>query len=262
MSCGELSDLLYAFVDGELSVEQNVAILKHTELCPRCAAVVARERELRELTMRATQEPAPPELAARLVSQAAGRLEYEHEQLAPAASPGLRRWGWGLAAAALLALGLGLSAAWTCDLLCVRGCPTMRLAQAAVRAAEDEPRLSLTELQAAFPRPLFVPAACGITVEGGQLVSAAGAPPRPLLRLRCQRSGQQGMFVYVDEGHSHFWQRKTLPDGRVYLEAQTADGLHLVGWRAHGGVYVCLAQTEVREGALFALAAAVRDAAG
>ena len=40
------------------------------------------------------------------------------------------------------------------------------------------------------------------------------------------------------------------------------DGLHLVGWRARGGVYVCLSQTEVREGALFALAAAGRDAAG
>ena len=62
MSCHELNDLLYPFVDGELSVEQNVSLLKHVELCPPCAARVARERDLRGLVERAAQHERPAHL--------------------------------------------------------------------------------------------------------------------------------------------------------------------------------------------------------
>lgn len=263
MSCEELSDLLCACVDGELSVAQNLALREHCELCARCAALLARERELRALIEAAGRESSARSAeawAAALVEGAAARLEAEGvEEADPRASPGRRGLVRG-AAAALLAAGLAFALSPSSNPLCVRGCPTLSLAVAA-RAAEGEPTLSLIELQAAFPPPLFVPAFCGLTVEGGQLVSAAGAPPRPLLRLRCQRSGQRAALLHVPAGHSHLWRRRTLPDGRDYLEARTPEGLHLVGWPARGGVYVCLAEVEVREGALFALAAAVRDAA-
>jgi putative zinc finger protein len=249
VSCHELNDLLYPFVDGELSVEQNVALLKHLELCPPCAARVARERELRGLVERAAAEPADPEIRV-LVGAALDRVE------APAGRP-LARW-LSLAAGLLLALGTGLGLLYA-DPFCWQGCPTMRLANAAARSAEAEPSLSLDELRASFPRPLFVPAACGVEVKGGHLVAAAGAPPRPLLRLRCGRTGQGCLLLHVPEGHGHFWQRRERADGRVYLEARTPDGLHLVGWRAKGGVYVCLAREEVKSDALFAMAAAVRD---
>jgi len=251
MSCGELNDLLYPFVDGELSVEQNVGLLKHLELCPPCAARVARERDLRGLVERAAQEPAGPEVQT-LVGAALDRAEAEVP-----APRSLTRW-LSLAAGLLLALGTGLALAYN-DPFCWQGCPTVRLASAAAQVAEGEPTLSLEELRASFPRPLFVPAACGVEVRGGHLVAASGAPPRPLLRLRCGTTGQGCLLLHVPEGHGHFWQRRERPDGRVYLEARTPDGLHLVGWRAKGGVYVCLAQEEVKSGALFAMAAAVRD---
>jgi len=255
MSCRELNDLLYPFVDGELSVEQNVNLLKHVELCPPCAARVARERELRGLVARASQEPVGPQLQA-LLGAALDRAEAEAEAEDPAPRS-YARW-LSLAAGLLIALGAGLAMAYD-DPFCMKGCPTLRLANAAARVADGEPTLSLEELRASFPRPLFVPAACGVEVSGGHLVAAAGAPPRPLLRLRCGRTGQGCLLLHVPEGHGHFWQRRERPDGRVYLEARTPDGLHLVGWRAKGGVYVCLAQEEVKSGALFAMAAAVRD---
>ena len=253
MSCRELNDLLYPFVDGELSVEQNVGLLKHLELCPPCAARVARERDLRGLVARAAQEPAGPQVL-QLVGAALDRAQAEDEVPAPRS---LARW-LSLAAGLLIALGAGFGVTFA-DPFCWQGCPTMRLANAAAQVADGEPTLSLEELRASFPRPLFVPAACGVEVRGGHLVAASGAPPRPLLRLRCRKTGQGCILLHVPEGHGHFWQRRERADGRVYLEARTPDGLHLVGWRAKGGVYVCLAQEEVKSDALFAMAAAVRD---
>lgn len=253
MSCSELSDLLFPFVDGELSVEQNVGLLKHLELCPRCAALVARERELRSAVDRSAREPVTPEVMS-LVGAALDRVDEAELQ-----SPRRLRTWLSLAAALLVALGLGVSALAYADPFCWQGCPTLRLANAAAQAAEAEPTLSLEELRASFPRPLFVPAACGVEVKGGHLVAASGAPPRPLLRLRCGVTGQESLLLHVPEGHDHFWQRSERADGRVYLEARTPDGLHLVGWRANGGVYVCLASKEVESGALFNMAAAVRD---
>lgn len=250
MSCAELSDLLYPFVDGELSVEQNVSLLKHLELCPACAARVARERELRGLVARASTEAGGPELQA-LVGAALDRAQAE------GSTPRRARW-LSLAAGLLVTLGVGLGLILE-DPFCWQGCPTLRIANAAAQVAEGEPTLSLDELRASFPRPLFVPAACGVEVQGGHLVAASGAPPRPLLRLRCGRTGQRCLLLHVPEGHGHFWQRRERPDGRVYLEARTPDGLRLVGWRAQGGVYVCLAEEDVRGEVLFAMAAAVRD---
>lgn len=259
MSCRELSDLLYPFVDGELSVEQNVCLLKHLELCPSCAGRVARERELRGLVERAAKEPAGTDVMA-LMGAALDRAvqeEAEPEELGAAPRAALVRW-LSLAAALLITLGVGAGLAFG-NPFCVKGCPTMRLANAAAQAADTTPTLTLAELRQSFPRPLHVPAACGIKVEGGQLVEASGAPPRPLLRLRCGKTGQCAVLLHVPEGHGHFWQQRELPDGRVYLEAHTPDGRHLVGWRAKGGVFVCVAQEEVKSGALFAMAAAVRD---
>ncbi|MBL4847717.1 MAG: zf-HC2 domain-containing protein [Planctomycetes bacterium] len=249
MSCQSLADLLYPFVDGELSVEQNVTILKHLELCSNCAARVARERDLRGLVNRAAREPVNADTHA-LVASALDRAE---------AVPPRRLWVR-FAAAAVLLIGVGVGLLVSADPFCWQGCPTLRLAHAAARAAQDEPPLSLEELRESFPRPLFVPAACGVDVKGGHLVAAAGAPPRPLLRLRCAATGQESLFLHVPEGHSHFWQRRERADGRVYLEARSPDGLHLVGWRAKGGIYVCLTDKEVQSDALFDMAAAVRDA--
>ena len=46
MNCAEFRDLLNPFLDSELEVEQNVACLKHVELCTARAAQAEHERAL------------------------------------------------------------------------------------------------------------------------------------------------------------------------------------------------------------------------
>ena len=193
MNCAEVRDRLQPFLDGELSVEQNVALLKHSELCPSCAGLLEREQSLAALVKSAASEPVPAGKRRALLDSPLRQVERERTRG--------RRWALGVLAALVLA-SVGL-VHWHSDPLCISGCGTATIARAALQAAEERPR-SIDDLQRSFPRPLRVPRPCGLELEGGYLVRMFDVVDRPLLRLRCKRSGQRVLLVHVPGGHMHF----------------------------------------------------------
>lgn len=66
MKCHEVRRALDPFMDDELSVPENLAVLAHLNLCAGCASVFEGESALRQALCRQLGgEAAPPELAAR-----------------------------------------------------------------------------------------------------------------------------------------------------------------------------------------------------
>lgn len=45
MKCSDLKKYFYPFIDNELSVEQNLEVMEHLNMCARCAGQVEQERE-------------------------------------------------------------------------------------------------------------------------------------------------------------------------------------------------------------------------
>ena len=68
MNCTEFGAWLHPYVDGELSVGETAAADAHVATCVTCAALVRRERGLRQLLGRQPREAAPAELRARVAA--------------------------------------------------------------------------------------------------------------------------------------------------------------------------------------------------
>ena len=249
MNCAEVRDRLQPFLDGELSVEQHVALLKHSELCPACAGFLEREQALVSLVKSAASDPVPSDKRRALLDGAFREVERERTR---------GRWRVVAAIAALILATVGL-VSWHSDPLCLSGCGTAKIARAALAAAREAPPQTIDALQRTFPRPLRVPRPCGLEVEGGYMVRMFDVVDRPLIRLRCKRSGQQVLLVHVPGGHMHFWQRKTCADGRCYFRTERPD-LCVVGWEEGDGMWLVVTEREVRQDSLFVAAAALRDA--
>src|SRR5579872_535835 len=101
MKCHESKRHLDLFMDGELSVQENLKVLEHLNLCRPCADVYEGEKALRALLRaRLGSGAAPAGLADRLLA--------EEASAAPVAPPpALRRRGWmPLAAAAAFAVAV------------------------------------------------------------------------------------------------------------------------------------------------------------
>lgn len=250
LNCAEVRDRLQPFLDGELSVEQNVALLKHSELCSACAGFLEREQALVSLVKSAASEPVPSDKRRALLDGAFREVERERTR---------GRWRVVAALAALILATVGL-VSWHSDPLCLSGCGTAKIARAALAAARETPQ-TIDDLQRTFPRPLRVPRPCGLEVEGGYMVRMFDVVDRPLIRLRCKRSGQRVLLVHVPGGHMHFWQRKTCADGRCYFRTERPD-LCVVGWEEGDGMWLVVTEREVRQNSLFVAAAALRDAFG
>ncbi len=62
MNCQDFETRLPPYVDGELGVDETLATETHAAECPRCQALVERERHFRQLLRRQPREAAPPEL--------------------------------------------------------------------------------------------------------------------------------------------------------------------------------------------------------
>lgn len=100
MKCHEARRHLDLFMDGELTVPENMKVLEHLNLCRPCAGVYEGEKSLRGV-LRADlgSERAPAGLADRALAAAAGPRPAEPESRAP-------RWGR-IAAAAAIFIVLG-----------------------------------------------------------------------------------------------------------------------------------------------------------
>lgn len=242
MDCAALRDLLHPYLDGELEVVQNVAVLKHMEMCASCHARCEEERRLSEIVAHAALSPLVEADRRRLLDRAYALHDRP-------------RWRSRLAIAAGLLLAAGLGVLATADPFCWGGCPTGRVIEQAHRTAQTAPPRSLSELRASFPEMPPLPPACQVKVLGGNMVRVPGAPDRPMIRLRCAKSGKAFSFVWIPDGHAHFWQRTERKQGRDYVVGSSGP-MRLVGWRDQRGLWACLGETETSR--LFAFATAVR----
>ncbi len=102
MTCEEFRARLSPYADGEVGVDETLAADAHAARCGRCEALVARERQFRQLLRRQPRESARPELRARILAEC--RREVRRARLRP--------WLWAppLAAAAALAVAALLPA--------------------------------------------------------------------------------------------------------------------------------------------------------
>lgn len=92
MKCHEARRQLDLFLDGELSVQENLKVLEHLNLCSPCSGVYEGEKTIRESLKEQWTMPAPPELVSRI-----------REKIARSRS---RFWRWGGIAAVFLLGGL------------------------------------------------------------------------------------------------------------------------------------------------------------
>jgi anti-sigma factor (TIGR02949 family) len=95
MKCHDANHHLDLFMDGELSVPENLKVLEHLNLCRPCAGLYEGEKALRAvLRARAGSDKAPDGLAERLTAVA------PEAPVAPAVTPFVRRRLLSVAAAA------------------------------------------------------------------------------------------------------------------------------------------------------------------
>ena len=66
MTCQELSDILFEFLNDELDPSQSATIHSHLEACPHCVHFVATYQITIEVSRRLPVAPLPPELVERL----------------------------------------------------------------------------------------------------------------------------------------------------------------------------------------------------
>jgi mycothiol system anti-sigma-R factor len=76
LDCAESVRELYAFLDGELTVERRTAIRGHLEGCPDCYGGFDFEVELRQVVSASCREEVPPALLSRV---AAALADLQHE---------------------------------------------------------------------------------------------------------------------------------------------------------------------------------------
>ena len=196
MQCRDVRELADSFVDGELSVELNQAILRHLESCPACQADIEARRALRERVRSAFL--AADTLAPRRewVDQLRDRLRTP---AAPQPTKTFRAWqsgGLALAATLLLAASVVVvfGPAW-------RGASA--LVELARTAAGDHRNCAITFALAERPIPLaeaaarYDPAYRALEQTPADVVPARGGAIEVLERHSCVYAGRRFAHVVV-----------------------------------------------------------------
>ena len=251
MRCPEVRDLLHPFLDGELPVAQNVALLKHLELCTGCRQRSEEERRLAALVVGAGTERLDEAARSALLAGAFARsAASERRRVSPLLA---------VAAALMLALGLG-GTAYATDAVCLFwGCPSA----CSTRRAVDHAALALIPeaRQPGSEADRAAPPACAMECVERKLLAAAGSgfPERPVLRYRCKKTGNECFYVRMPGARAHRWMFRTLKDTRRYVVI-ARDDVRLIGWKTDDGMAFCVAPDDLPEESLTVMASRVRDA--
>lgn len=247
--CVDVRDMLHPFVDGELEVAENVALLKHLELCEPCRKRCEQERALKGLVGSCLEECVSEVERRRILTGAFARAERS-------------RWRENLVrVAAVLAIvaGLGMAGMAYAEPCLFKPCPTEVALEAAIEATRHQP-LPLVEVTNAFPGELKVPRPCNMEACDGYMFEAPGCAPRPMVRFRCQRSGQYVTYLRVPSKHRLCFHRAHMArDGRRYATLDSGAMRAVIWYDEKGELRACLAPKEMPEQELYVLASAVRD---
>lgn len=107
MNCEQMTALLSAYVDGELTVQEEKQVQEHLEQCPECRALYEQLQTLHTSFSDLEEIPAPENFARGVMS----RIKVEQKPAKPKVIPLFKRPQFravmGLAACAVLCIGFG-----------------------------------------------------------------------------------------------------------------------------------------------------------
>ncbi len=79
MNCNQSRKYLFAFADGQLSVQANCEVLDHLKMCPTCSRIVDEHQAMREAVRRSGERiVTPPGLAKQVRRAISGKLPAPH----------------------------------------------------------------------------------------------------------------------------------------------------------------------------------------
>jgi len=174
-ACGEVADLLEAFVDGELDPTATAAIEAHLARCAPCREQRRAAYAVREW-LRALPEYDTPERVL-----AAVRRTVAAETARPSArSP---RWAWRTAAAAALVVAAAIGVLWWHGSQRAQTPPPSQVAEATAQArlalhyvAEITRHVGLQATRSALVENLLDPALRSVGRDGARTVGATSSP--------------------------------------------------------------------------------------
>lgn len=219
MDCPTCEAMVDAYVDGELTLNENSAFERALEKCPDCRRRFETARSLRGLLRKLPQEPAPDLLRARI----------DRELRIIAGRPPKRLHWMALAAGLLVALGIG----WQGGRLTGSNArESEELVAAYVRVTAGEHPVDVASSDRHTVKPWFAgridyaPPVHDLTVDG-----------YPLVGGRVDVMGDRKVAVLVYRRNQHhvtlvLWPAKA--NGNETASVTHRDGFALAHWR-HGG---------------------------
>lgn len=237
MKCADARRDMFAFLDGALTVERNLEVLQHLNVCASCGKRFEAEKRFEEGVGRTLrEEPAPAglknRLAAALDREDAGVPADLPVRRVP--RPAHRRLRWLAAAAAAL-----VAAVFVADRTCIGPfqCPVL-LAAVEVAAGSD-----------AGPARGELPGAPDLAAAGYRNVCHAEGVAAPALGLDgkalvYEGPGGKAWIVSLPTGdHEPKSWNRVVEDGLAWYEARVGE-FRVCGWMEPGGFRAVVAKSE------------------
>ena len=233
MNCEEARGLLPAYGDGQLDLPQALALERHLDGCPACAALLREQRALSKALRSVPYHRTPDTLRARLRAQLPLEPAAPPVSAAPApAAKAYRRrdWSrWAMPIAAGIALAVGLNVMLSTQ----RSGETLRneLVAGHVRSLQAEHLSDVASSDQHTVKPWF-----SGKLDYSPPVRDLTAQEFPLLggRLDYIAQRQVAVLIYRHRKHTinlYIWPGK---NGDTAPESHGSEGYSLVHWRRDG----------------------------
>lgn len=251
MTCEEALALLPAYGDGQLDLPQALALERHLDGCPACAAILREQRALSQAVRSVPYHRTPDALRARL------RAQLPLEAATPAAPPMVappaavsqsqprrrRDWSrWAMPIAASLALAVGLNVMLTTQR--ADGVLRDELVAGHVRSLQAEHLSDVASSDQHTVKPWF-----SGKLDYSPPVRDLAQQDFPLLggRLDYIEHRQVAALIYHHRKHTinlYIWPGK---EGDTAPQSHGSEGYTLVHWRREGMEYWAVSDLNAEE---------------
>ena len=253
MQCELARELIGAYQDGELSVDERRAVVAHLDTCKACGDMLADYGRIGRLVQQQGRIPAPPALAGK-IRTALDRVAIEEPKTAAPVSPGIHktfavrhirgalRAATALAAACLISV---LATWWIVDTGSQRGSIERDILNAHIRSLlQDSPvQVATSDQHTVRPwfagRTDFAPTVKDLASQGFPLVGG---------RLDYVADRRVSALVYKRRLHLvnvFLWPAPTGADSAPRMA--TRNGYNLLTWSQNGVAYWCVSDLNAEE---------------